>query len=150
MRRALILTLGTALCAVPVAFAAHAADKPAASAKAPYKAPKNAFGQPDLGDVWSNATLTPESRPASLGDRAVYTPEEVKKMEAAVQTEVEEGNRATDPNASDRLPSSLATTRSTCAPFGMRPALGTLIEMREPSLPDTPRPPTTTLPCAIA
>jgi hypothetical protein len=96
-----MLTLGTALCAVPVAFAAHAADKPAApAAKAPYKVPHNAFGQPDLGDVWSNATLTPESRPAALGDRKVYTPEEVKKMESAVQDEVEEGNKNTDPNAS--------------------------------------------------
>src|SRR5436190_8569926 len=101
MRRALMLTLGTALCAVPVAFAAHAADKPAATAaKAPYKVPHNAFGQPDLGDVWSNATLTPESRPAALGDRKVYTPEEVKKMENAVVEEVAEGNKNTDPNAS--------------------------------------------------
>ncbi len=105
MNRALILCLGTALCAAPLALAtASAADKPAAkpaaAPKGPYKAPKNEFGQPDLGDVWSNATLTPESRPAALGDRAVYTPEEVKKMEAAVQTEVEEGNRSTDPNAS--------------------------------------------------
>ena len=97
MKRATFFALGTAICAA-LAIPALAADKPAA--KAPYKAPVNAFGQPDLGDVWSNATLTPESRPAALGDRKVYTPEEVKKMEAAVVEEVAEGNKNTDPNAS--------------------------------------------------
>ena len=65
MNRALALCLGTALCAAPLAFtAATAADKPAVTKavapKGAYKAPKNEFGQPDLGDVWSNATLTPE------------------------------------------------------------------------------------------
>ena len=32
----------------------------------------------------------------------------------------------------------------------MRPAEGTLTAMREPSLPETPKPPTTRLPCAMA
>ncbi|MDB5452332.1 MAG: hypothetical protein JWO33_910 [Caulobacteraceae bacterium] len=100
MKRAVILCLGTALCAAPLALAAAtAADKPATASKAGYKAPRNIFGQPDLGDAWSNATLTPESRPASLGDRLVYTPDEVKKLEAAVVDEVAEGNKSTDPNA---------------------------------------------------
>ncbi len=42
------------------------------------------------------------------------------------------------------------TARSTLAPFGTRPELGTLIEMREPSLPCTPKPLTTRLPWPIA
>ena len=45
---------------------------------------------------------------------------------------------------------SLGTSRSTVAPPGTRPALGTLSAMREPSRPSTPKPLTTRLPCAIA
>ena len=97
MRRALILALGTALCAAPLA-AAFAADAPKIPAAA-YKAPKNAFGQPDLAGFWTNATLTPMTRAPAVGGRPLYTPEEVRKMEAAVVSEVEEGNKPTDPNA---------------------------------------------------
>ena len=42
------------------------------------------------------------------------------------------------------------TARSTVAPFGTRPELGTLRAMRDPSLPETPKPLTTRLPCPIA
>ena len=38
-----------------------------------------------------------------LQHRPTYTPEEVKKMESAVQTEVEEGNKPTDPNFPARI-----------------------------------------------
>jgi hypothetical protein len=103
MNRALVLCLGTALCAAPLALvAANAADKaaPAKPAKAgAYKAPRNVFGQPDLGDFWSNATLTPEQRPTGLGDRLVYTPEEAKKLESSAANEFVEGGKPTDPNA---------------------------------------------------
>ncbi len=49
--------------------------------------------------VWSNASLTPQSRPAALKDKKAYTEEEVAKLEGDVQTEIEEGNAPTDPNA---------------------------------------------------
>src|SRR6266481_7633647 len=97
VHRALILALGTALCAAPIALSGPAAAQP--KAEAAYKAPRNAFGQPDLTGFWSNATLTPEQRPAALGDRAVYTSQEVAKLEGAVVKEVEEGNKPTDPNS---------------------------------------------------
>jgi len=98
VNRALILALGTALCAVPVALTGPAAAQPKAAA-APYKAPRDAEGHPDLSGFWSNATLTPEQRPANLGDRAVYSPAEVAKLEGQVAKEVEEGNKPTDPNS---------------------------------------------------
>jgi hypothetical protein len=105
VHRALILVLGTALCAAPIALGGPAAAQTrapakAAPAKAPaaYQAPRNEFGQPDLTGFWSNATLTTEQRPAALGDRAVYTPQEVAKLEGQVAKEVEEGNKPTDPN----------------------------------------------------
>jgi hypothetical protein len=86
-------------------------DKPAAKAKTydhtkpypAYTAPRLKIGQPDLQGVWSNASLTPQGRPASLKDKKAYTEEEVAKMEAAVVAEVEEGNKKTDPNAGAEL-----------------------------------------------
>ena len=42
------------------------------------------------------------------------------------------------------------TARSTVAPFGMRPELGTLTVSFEPSLASTPKPLTIRLPWAIA
>ncbi|WP_309604811.1 hypothetical protein [Phenylobacterium sp.] len=111
MHRALILAVGTALCAAPLALASPAAAQPKASpAKAAslklaaFKAPRNALGQPDLAGYWSNATLTPEVRPSALGERSTYTPAEVAKMEGAVVEEVKEGNKPTDPNAPAEAP----------------------------------------------
>ncbi len=99
MRLAIALFLGTALSAGSLAAHAQTPTPAPASAQAPYKAPRLAFGQPDLQGVWSNASLTPLTRPAGLGDRLVYTDEEVAKLEGNVQIEIEEGNAPTDPNA---------------------------------------------------
>src|SRR5471032_1249512 len=55
-----------------------------AAASAPagvYKAPLNAYGQPDLEGTWTNATLTQLERPKEYGSRKGMTPEEVKKVE---------------------------------------------------------------------
>jgi hypothetical protein len=95
VRRALILALGTALCAAPVIAIAA----PAAPATAAFKAPRNNFGQPDLGGFWSNATLTPMTRSPKVEGRALYTPEEVKRLEGNAAQEIEDGNQSTDPNA---------------------------------------------------
>jgi hypothetical protein len=95
VNRALTLVLGTALCAGSIALTATAHAAPATA----WKAPVAADGHPDLSGFWSNATLTPEQRPASFGDRAVHTPDEVRKLEGQVQKEVEEGNKPTDPNS---------------------------------------------------
>lgn len=104
MSRAAIIALGTVLCAAPVAISGPLSALAQSAAPAPFKAPRNSFGQPDLSGFWTNATLTPMVRSPTVGGRAVYTPEEVKKMEAAVQQEVEEGNAPTDPNAPAEAP----------------------------------------------
>jgi hypothetical protein len=98
LRRALILALGTALCAAPLALGALA-PAAAQTKSAAYKAPRNAYGQPDLSGYWSNATLTPLTRQPKFGDRATYTPDEVKKLEGNAAQEVTDGNQPTDPNA---------------------------------------------------
>jgi hypothetical protein len=90
-----MLAVGTALCAAPIVFTSQMA----LAADAKTATPMAADGHPDLGGFWSNATLTPERRPAKLGNRSTYTPEEVKKMEGAVAQEVVEGNKPTDPNS---------------------------------------------------
>src|SRR5579871_2397577 len=52
---------------------AQVASKPAAGATL-----KTVDGQPDLQGVWSNSTTVPLERPAALGAKEFYTPEEVK------------------------------------------------------------------------
>ena len=98
MTRAAALALSALLCAAaPMALSpglAMAQPKLAAG----FKTPRTAFGQPDLYGYWSNATLTTEARPAALGTRKAYTPEEVAKLESAVAKEAEEGDAPTDPN----------------------------------------------------
>ena len=99
MPRIPLIAIAALMCAAaPLALTAPASAETKAAATS-YKAPKNAFGQPDLSGYWSNATLTPMMRPAAYGNRAVHTPDEVKKLENAAVVEVEEGNAPTDPNA---------------------------------------------------
>jgi len=92
LRLTLSAVLATTALSVPAAALAQAAKAPA------YKAPRLAIGQPDLGEFWTNATLTPESRPTAIGDRRVHTPAEVAQLEATMAKEIEDGNASTDPN----------------------------------------------------
>ena len=104
MRRAILLAVGTALSVGPMALLASSAAAETKAPAAAYKAPRNIFGQPDLSGFWSNASLTPMTRPASAGGKAVYTEDEVKKLEAQVVAEVDEGNADTDPDAPAEAP----------------------------------------------
>ncbi|MBS0361233.1 MAG: hypothetical protein JSR98_07625 [Proteobacteria bacterium] len=99
MNRALILALGTAICAVPVVASAADAPKAAPAKKAAAEKVAMIDGHPDLSGYWSNATLTREIRPSNLGTKAVYTAEEARKLEAEVTQEVADGNKPTDPNS---------------------------------------------------
>ena len=90
MKRLVLIAAGLLIGLAPLSLAAQT--------RAPYKAPRTSFGQPDLGGVWSNASLTPESRPAALGERTIHTPEEVAQMERAMVEEVVRGNAVIDPN----------------------------------------------------
>ncbi len=71
----------------------------AATAQSAYEAPTNAYDQPDLSGNWTNASLTREVRPPILGDRAVYTPQEVARLEGFAARQAQNGNRPTNPNA---------------------------------------------------
>ena len=130
MKRAAYLILGTALVATPFVLPSSlmAADAPAAKAAPKAAAVKatpaaavvvkrNAYGQPVIGGMWTNATITKETRPAGLGNRLVYTPDEVRREEGVVQTEIAVGNRNTDPNAPP------PTKGGDALPAGIRPEL---------------------------
>ena len=80
--RLLPLALAAATLAVSAAVPAAAQTNPAAVARG-YKAPRNAFGQPDLAGVWSNATITRLERDPKYGERLVLTPDEAKSIEGA-------------------------------------------------------------------
>ncbi len=63
------------------------------------KAFLNRQGQPDLEGGWTNATSTPQTRPAQYGVRRAMTAAEVAKIEGAAAAQIERGNQKTDPNA---------------------------------------------------
>jgi hypothetical protein len=92
MIRPLAAPLVSALALLAGSPAAHAADKP-------WTAPRLSFGQPDLGDTWSNVSMTPEVRPAGFGTRAAYTLKEAESIERASQKALAAANEKTDPNA---------------------------------------------------
>ena len=98
-------TLIVALALSAMAASASAAD---------FKAPKNVFGQPDLSGSWTNATLTPLTRPADYGDRSVMTAAEAKVIADFAQKQVEAGNKATDP----KLGATIGNERQTGNPVG--------------------------------
>src|SRR4051812_19077664 len=72
------------------------AEAHAAAAAPAYRAPRNAFGQPDMMGTWSNETLTPWQRPPQLGERMNYSEDEVARLEAARAAALAAGDKPTD------------------------------------------------------
>ena len=89
------------LLAVGVALSVAASDAMSATAQAAgdYETPKTSWGKPDINGTWTNVTLTPLIRKSEYGERLVFTPEEVAKIEGDVQVEIFEANLKTDPDA---------------------------------------------------
>ncbi|HEY8618391.1 hypothetical protein [Phenylobacterium sp.] len=82
----------TALAALALAALATGASAQA------YKAPRNAFGQPDLQGVWTNAAITGLERPANF--KTLTIPEaEAKAFEARRAAMRAAQDRPSDPNA---------------------------------------------------
>ncbi len=75
------MVMGAAVAALLMAGSANAqSQNPKAAGKsapaAKWVQPRTPDGQPDMGGVWTNATLTPFERPASLGSKQFFTEEE--------------------------------------------------------------------------
>jgi hypothetical protein len=82
---ALLLLTAIALASLGVASSAQA--PPAA-----YKAPRNAFGQPDLEGTWTNNSLTPLQRPAAWANKTRLTADEVELLRKATAKLEENGD----------------------------------------------------------
>src|SRR3954468_7835545 len=54
---------------------------PSKNAAAKWTPPRTPDGQPDLQGTWTNATITPFERPASLASKAFLTEEEAAALE---------------------------------------------------------------------
>src|SRR4051794_31110182 len=70
--------LGWVLTVAPLAMVMATA---AAAAPAGYKAPRTAYGQPDLQGTWTNKTITNLTRDTKLGTRNVLTKAEADALE---------------------------------------------------------------------
>jgi hypothetical protein len=83
-RIVLMASVSVAAAAASISLSAQSATsqpKPAAKPAKAWSVPKTADGQPDLTGNWTNATYTPLERPANLGTKEFYTPEEAVTVE---------------------------------------------------------------------
>jgi hypothetical protein len=60
---------------------------------------KNAYGQPDLGGVWSNATTTPFERPSRFADHLALTEAQAAQVQGAAEAYRRAGDVPTDPTS---------------------------------------------------
>ncbi len=90
-------TLATAAAALLLAAPLDAA------AQAPDVAdhPRTAWGVPDLSGVYAEFTIAPLERPAELGEKEFFTPEELVAYEQARLEEVDEDDETTPGTAAD-------------------------------------------------
>jgi hypothetical protein len=93
MDRSRSVSISRALALGVLAFAVSVGST---SAQTGWQPPKTAWGHPDLQGNWSNATLTPLTRPA--GQEPVLTPEQVARIESGQAQLVEDRAAPSDPN----------------------------------------------------
>src|SRR5437879_4094051 len=98
------------LTVLPAMAAAQAPPPP----KTAYKAPRDAYGHPDLQGVWTNSSMTRLERHPRYGKDLTLTEEQVRKIEHRNDALVGLGNRPRDPNAQvPALPAECSDGRGT-------------------------------------
>lgn len=93
LKRLVAIFASTTVLAGGLTLPAIAAQAPAG--KAAFKPPHNPDGTPDLSGAWTNSSLTPFERPVQYGERAVYTPAEVRELEGIAAAKDAAGNAPT-------------------------------------------------------
>lgn len=88
-----------------------------------YQAPRTSDGQPDLQGFWTNATLTPVERPATLGDKLVLSEAEATAMERQMAQRMEAASAPSDPNEVQRAGLAVGGYNMFWADFGTRIAI---------------------------
>jgi hypothetical protein len=86
-----------ALVTQGVAMAQTAGAAPsgrAAAAGKTFAVPRTPWGEPDLQGTYSNRTITPFERPANVGGREFFTPEEVAAMEKRAEEQSGDESRS--------------------------------------------------------
>jgi hypothetical protein len=95
------LVAAVASAMTPVLVAGQSAGQPvprqSAAPATPYQVPMTPWGHPDLQGTWDYRSITPLERAARFGDRAFYTDEEVKEMEARAARRMDEPPAADAP-----------------------------------------------------
>ena len=81
--------------AVMIAAPVPAQTRPAAKSKT-WTVPRTPGGHPDLQGTWTNATLTPLSRPAQFKGKATVTDAEAKVFENAAAADLKQEDGASD------------------------------------------------------
>jgi hypothetical protein len=94
------LFAGLLIAALPtIAATATAETSPAAKKPAgEYKAPRTAFGDPDLQGLWNNSSVTTLERPPMV-NKLVVTPEEATTIEAMTNSRIDGDKQPSDPTA---------------------------------------------------
>jgi hypothetical protein len=78
------------VCSVAIAMAGTSLAAQSTVGRKGWTPARTADGQPDVQGIWTNATLTPFERPASLRDKAFLTEAEAEALEQQATTRREE------------------------------------------------------------
>ena len=93
--KALVLTAALGMASAP----AVAQAQPPLPPKTGYKAPRDAYGHPDLQGVWTNSSITRLERNPRYGKDLALTADQARRIEGHNDALIALGNKPTDPNA---------------------------------------------------
>ncbi len=85
MRKTLVAIGIAAAALTPLAALAQTAPAPSGASSKKWTTPRTPWGEPDLQGTYSNRTITPFERPATVGGREFFTAEEAAALEKRAQ-----------------------------------------------------------------